>query len=81
MAFNDTFQRLERLAIFIQRKSTGTVDDLAVVLQVSPRTVKNLLEQLRQAQPGINIKFCRKRRSYLFEPDATADFKILKKKQ
>jgi len=64
MAFIDTFYQLERLAYLIQRKATGSPCELAAKLEVSPRTVHNLLEQLRNW--GAEIGYCRERCSYYY---------------
>lgn len=47
MSFYDTLQRLERLARMIELEHTGNAATIADQLDVSPRTVKNLLDQLR----------------------------------
>lgn len=52
MSFYDTFLRLERLARMIEREHTGTAVAIADKLKVSPRTVKNLLDQLRNIGGG-----------------------------
>jgi biotin operon repressor len=64
MAFIDTFYKLERLAYLIQRKATGSPTVLAEKLEVSPRTVHNLLDQLRNW--GADIAYCRERCSYYY---------------
>lgn len=64
MAFNDTFNRLERLAFLIQRKATGSPEELAKRLEVSRRTVYNLIDILK-AQ-GADIEYCRERNSFYY---------------
>lgn len=73
MAFIDTLRRLERLAHLINRKSTGTREDLARKLDVSVRTVDNLLQQLRDLCE-VDIYFCKQRESYCFTCDAVVRF-------
>lgn len=76
MAFNDTFERLERLAHMIQRKSTGSPEQLAEKLGVSVRTVANLLDQLRNW--GAEIEYCRERCSYCYTHPIELSFTIIK---
>jgi len=64
MAFNDTFNRLERLAFLIQRKATGSPEELAERLDVSRRTVYNLIDLLRDQ--GAEIDYCRSRASFYY---------------
>lgn len=75
MAFIDTFRQLERLAYLIQRKATGTPAELAEKLEVSPRTVHNLLEQLRNW--GADIAYCRERCSYYYVKPINLSFSIV----
>ena len=58
MAFTDTFLRLQRLAYLIQRKSTGSPQQLADKLGVSVRTVDNLLNRVvRVGYQEFSLKF------------------------
>ena len=75
MAFNDTFERLERLAHLIQRKATGSPEELARRLGVSVRTTANLIEQLRMW--GAEIAFCRERGSYYFVKPVNLRFSVI----
>ena len=75
MAFNDTFERLERLAYLIQRKATGSPEELARRLGVSVRTTANLIEQLRMW--GAEIAFCRERGSYYFVKPVNLRFSVI----
>ena len=52
MSFYATFRTLERLADLIRRERTGSAAELAARLEVCPRTVKNLLNQLRNLGGG-----------------------------
>jgi biotin operon repressor len=76
MAFNDTFERLERLAYLIQRKATGSPEELAEKLGVSVRTVANLLDQLRNW--GAEIAYCRDRGSYYYVYPVELCFTVVK---
>ncbi|WP_273444461.1 HTH domain-containing protein [Neolewinella agarilytica] len=75
MAFIDTFYQLERLAHLIQRKATGSPTELAAKLEVSPRTVHNLLEQLRNW--GAEIAYCRERCSYYYVQPINLCFSVI----
>jgi predicted DNA-binding transcriptional regulator YafY len=75
MAFIDTFYKLERLAYLIQRKATGSPMELAEKLEVSPRTVHNLLDQLRNW--GADIAYCRERCSYYYVEPVNLSFRII----
>lgn len=75
MAFIDTFYQLERLAYLIQRKATGSPAELAEKLEVSPRTVHNLLEQLRNW--GAEIAYCRERCSYYYVQPINLSFTVI----
>jgi hypothetical protein len=65
MAFIDTLLRVQRLAYLVQRKATGTPQQLADKLGVSLRTVDNLLNYLREISK-VDILYCRERCSYYF---------------
>lgn len=75
MSFHKTFTRLERLAWLIQRRATGTPEELADKLGVSVRTTTNLLEQLRVW--GADIAYCRHRRSYYYVQPVNLTFSVI----
>lgn len=79
MAFIDTFYRLQRLAELIKRKSTGTRKDLAQRLEVSERTVDNLIAQLRFLceDERCEIYFCSMRNSYCFSLEVDVRFEMI----
>jgi DNA-binding MarR family transcriptional regulator len=82
MSFYEMFQKLELLSRLISNESTGTVEEIASRLNVSPRTVKSMLNQLRNLGHGeFQILFCRKRLTFFFLPNVVPDFKVLKKKK
>lgn len=75
MAFNDTFNRLERLANLIQRKATGSPQQLAKKMNVSVRTIDNLINYLRDISE-VDIFYCRERNSYCFKSPAKICFEL-----
>jgi len=75
MAFNNTLNQLERLAYLIQRKATGTPVQLAERMDVSIRTVTNLINLLRDR--GADINYCKVRRTYYFERPVKLCFDIV----
>lgn len=76
MAFMDTLLRLERLANLIKRKSTGTREALAGKMNVSVRTVDNLIQQLRDLCE-VEIYFCKLRDSYCFRGEVDVRFEFV----
>lgn len=80
MSFYEKLLQLERLARLIEKERTGCSRNIAMRLNVSPRTVKNLLDQLRNMGNGIEVLYCRKRNTFYFSPAASTDFDLLKKK-
>ena len=76
MAFTDTFFRLERLAHLIQRKATGTPQQLADKLGVSVRTADSLLNYLRDLTE-VEIVYCRERCSYCFARPVKVSFDFI----
>lgn len=74
MAFNDTFNRLERLAYLVQRKATGSPEELAERLEVSRRTVYNLIDLLRNQ--GAEIDYCRERGSFYYVQPVKICFRL-----
>lgn len=76
MAFMDTLLRLERLAHLIKRKSTGTREELAQKMDVSVRTVDNLVQQLRD-MCEVEIYFCKERGSYCYTGEVIVRFEFV----
>lgn len=72
----DTLRRLERLAHLINRKGTGTREELARKLEVSVRTVDNLVQQLRDLCE-VDIYFCFIRESYCFNSEVEVRFEFV----
>jgi biotin operon repressor len=54
-----------RILKLIDLKSTGSPEDLADRLGISPRSVKRLVSEMREG--GINIKYCQILESYVNE--------------
>lgn len=65
MDFLKYTEKLNSLQYFIESGSAVTVNALAVKLDVSGRTVMRMVENLRVQ--GINIKYCKRRKSYFIE--------------
>ena len=65
MTFMQHIEALERLHLLIQRKGTGTPEDLARRFNVSVGTIKNLLTILRNK--GLPICYCRDSQTYYYE--------------
>ncbi|NET32506.1 MAG: HTH domain-containing protein [Cyanothece sp. SIO1E1] len=64
MTFLERLQTLDRLHNLIRLKATGSPQQLAQRLQVSKRTIFNLLEDLRTF--GADIAYCKYTRSYYY---------------
>lgn len=73
MAFMDTLLRLEHLAHLINRKSTGKREELSRKMNVSVRTVDNLIQLLRYAI-DVEVYFCSQRNSYCFRGEVDVRF-------
>ncbi|MCB0650808.1 MAG: HTH domain-containing protein [Saprospiraceae bacterium] len=71
----DQLRQLERLDQLIRLKATGSPKDLARKLDVSLRTVYNLLDGLKSF--GAEICYCRERCSYYYENEIKFQFDIV----
>ena len=56
---------MARILKLAELKSTGTPAELAIQLEISERSVKRLVMEMRQA--GHDISYCQARRSYVLE--------------
>lgn len=56
--------RLSYVAHLIHYSCTGSPDELALRLNISEKTLRNMINQLRQE--GYNIKYSSIRKSYVF---------------
>jgi len=63
---------LERLCNLINRKMTGTAEDLASRLEVSRATAYRYIDFFRDA--GVTVTYCKERQSFCFEK--TLDFGV-----
>ncbi len=63
---------LDRLHHLIRRKGTGNPKSLADRLDVSERTVYNLIDILRGL--GIEINYCKDKESYCYEEEVVFNF-------
>jgi len=67
MGFIDQLRRLDRLDALIRRRSTGNAQQLSQKMEVSERTVYNLLRLLRNL--GADIEYCQEKNSYYYEKE------------
>lgn len=65
MKFGEYLEKLTILKDLIAKANTGSPKDLAKRLNVSERTVRRLIDQLKNEKTS--IVFCRKRNSYIEE--------------
>jgi biotin operon repressor len=73
----EQLEMLERLDKIIERKGTGTADELALRLKISRRSVFNYLDKLRYY--GAEIAFCNTRKSFYYVDDVKPTLPILSK--
>lgn len=64
MQFEKYVNRMRYLQELIEKQSTGTPKELAKRLGISERMLYHYIEGLNTTQ---NVKFCRKRKSYIFK--------------
>ena len=62
MTFQTYIEKLETIKYLSQHKRTGTVEELAEKLKVSPRTIRRMVQQLRNQ--GFPITYNRLRYTY-----------------
>ena len=72
MTFRERLQKLDRLHHLIRRKGTGNAQELSERLNVCPRTVYQLLNDLRHQ--GASISYNHKRRSYCYTQETAFHF-------
>lgn len=65
MAYLKYTEKLKSIEYYIQSNSAISINALAEKLAVSPRTVLRMIDTLKEQ--GKEIKYCRKRKLYLFE--------------
>ncbi len=64
MTFIEKLQTIDRVHSLINRKATGTADDLASKLNVSRRCVYDIINLMKMM--GAPIEFCTSRRTYYY---------------
>jgi predicted DNA-binding transcriptional regulator YafY len=74
MKLLEQLQRLERLDQLIRLKATGCADCLAQRMNLSRRTIYNLLDILKIL--GAEINYCALRQSYYYVNDVYFNFAI-----
>ena len=75
MSLIDRLQHPERMDALIRRKATGNPRQLADRFGVSPRSVANILDELRQL--GAEIEYCRYRNSYFYRQPIRFQFNLV----
>ena len=73
----EQLEMLERLDKLIERKGTGTAEELAIRLGICRRSVFNYMEKLRFY--GAEIAFCPTRKSFYYVEDIRPTLPILSK--
>ena len=71
LAFFDKLTLLEKL---IRQEKTGTPDELSVRLSVSRVTLHRMIDDLKVF--GVEIMYCRTRRSYCYQGNKVIDIRI-----
>lgn len=72
MTFKERIDLLRRLHLLIVRKATGTPDELARKLGISPPSLFRQIEILREF--GAPIAFCRTNQRYYYSEEFELDF-------
>jgi len=78
MAFLKYFQRVRRIDDLIDRKATGTPDELARKVNLSRSVLMEYLREMKEI--GFPVKFCRNRNSYYYDgPFEIGNYKVFGK--
>lgn len=72
MNFKELIDSLRRLHLLILRKATGTPDELARKLGISPPSLFRHIEILKEF--GAPVAFCRTHQRYYYTEDFELDF-------
>jgi len=72
MTFRERLQKLDQLHHLIKRKGTGNAEELSERLNVCPRTVYKLLDDLRHL--GASVCYSRECRSYCYTEETVFHF-------
>jgi Mn-dependent DtxR family transcriptional regulator len=75
MKWIEQLESLDRLDHLIRRKGTGNYERLAHRLDVSHRTVYNLLEILKSL--GAELKYCKLKQTYYYANEVNFEFSRL----
>lgn len=65
MTFDEYEKKIGRLKSLITLQQTGSPKELANQFNVSERTIRRMIQNLKQ--PELDIEFCRKRNSYFLK--------------
>lgn len=65
MTFEEYERNINTLLKLISIEKTGSPKDLATLFNLSERTVRRMIQNLKQ--PDLDVQFCRKRNSYCFK--------------
>jgi predicted DNA-binding transcriptional regulator YafY len=72
MTFIEHLEALERLHLLIQRKATGTPEQLAGRFNVSQRTIRNFIQILKDKD--LSVHYCRDLQTYYYEFEVDVQF-------
>lgn len=72
MALTRYVERVERVDQLIRRKSTGSPKELAAKLEISQRSLFELINQMKDL--GAPISYSKARRSYVYTNQVKFDF-------
>ena len=73
--FVKTIDKLKRIDLLIRRKATGSPNELAKKLNISPSTLYEYLLILKQTFQA-PVAYCRLRRSYLYREYGSLNFEF-----
>lgn len=65
MTFDEYEKKINFLKTLVETGRTGSPKELAELFNVSERTIRRMVQNLKQQE--LDIEFCRKRNSYLFK--------------
>lgn len=72
MSMTKYLERVQRMDQLIRHKATGTPKELAVKLELSERSLYELLSQMKDL--GAPIAYCKSSRSYVYSRKVKFDF-------
>jgi predicted DNA-binding transcriptional regulator YafY len=65
MTFDEYERKLNALRTLVEKASTGSPKELAELFNVSERTIRRMVQNLKQSD--LDIEFCRKRNFYILK--------------